>query len=239
MAPNRNKASDGTIGDAAHQAQGSSSDHNPDYRGIVHAVDLTDDPGGGFDARQVAHTIAGRMAFGAESRIKYLVSNDPNTGKDIIFQDTAKHWQINGSGSEHASHLHISIKSGYDVENSTDALFNFGPTPEQIAAYFRLLEEQDVEHGMAVDIILNPAKPTQGYMLDRWGGVHPLGGAVAVQPNGSWPGLDIARKIVISNWARGKGYVMDLNGGIHPFGGAPNMVGPYWPSGKKVSFMEL
>lgn len=37
--PHRLHASDGWIGDDAHQAR--QSDHNPDARGIVHAVDLT------------------------------------------------------------------------------------------------------------------------------------------------------------------------------------------------------
>lgn len=37
--PHRTFTSDGWIGDAAHQAR--QSDHNPDGRGIVHALDIT------------------------------------------------------------------------------------------------------------------------------------------------------------------------------------------------------
>lgn len=47
-APGRSTRSDGTIGDAAHQARGDDSDHNPwlihGGRGIVRAADLTNDP---------------------------------------------------------------------------------------------------------------------------------------------------------------------------------------------------
>ena len=101
-------------------------------------------------------------------------------------------------------------------------------------------EDTDVEHGMAVDVILNPFNPTSGYTLDRWGGVHHFGTAVAVQVSSYWPGQDVARKIVVSDWTRPAGYVLDLNGAMHPFGGAPQMIGtPYWRGGKIVPVHEL
>lgn len=37
--PDRQRSSDGWIGDRSHQ--GRASDHNPDSRGLVHAVDIT------------------------------------------------------------------------------------------------------------------------------------------------------------------------------------------------------
>jgi hypothetical protein len=49
IAPNRSKASDGTIGDAAHASR--ASDHNPWVRegdaGVVTAIDITHDPDDG------------------------------------------------------------------------------------------------------------------------------------------------------------------------------------------------
>jgi hypothetical protein len=102
-------------------------------------------------------------------------------------------------------------------------------------------EEDDVEHGMAVDVILNPLDPTSGYTLDRWGGVHKFGtSAPATRITGYWPGQDVARRIVVTDWNAGKGYVMDLDGALHPFGGAPLVAGtPYWRGGKIVPFVEL
>lgn len=101
--------------------------------------------------------------------------------------------------------------------------------------------EDDVEHGMAVDVVLNPFDPSSGYTLDRWGGVHEFGiHAPATRITGFWPGQDVARRIMVSDWATGKGYVMDLDGGMHPFGGAPRVKGaPYWRGGKVVPFFEL
>ncbi len=55
-APKRSKASDGSIGDAAHATR--SSDHNPWVRwlgtGIVTARDFTHDPAGGLDCNKLA-----------------------------------------------------------------------------------------------------------------------------------------------------------------------------------------
>ena len=100
-------------------------------------------------------------------------------------------------------------------------------------------EEDDVEHGMAVDVTINPRIPTQGYVLDRWGGVHPYGGAPAVSGGPYWQGQDVARKVIIVDWATGAGYLMDLNGGIHPFNGAPVASGgPYWEGGRVVPIAE-
>jgi hypothetical protein len=104
----------------------------------------------------------------------------------------------------------------------------------------QVVEEDDVEHGMAVDVILNPTDPTSGYTLDRWGGIHHFGSAVPAQGSGFWPGQDVARRILVTDWVRGRGYVMDLDGGMHPFGGAPRVSGtPYWRGGKVVPFTEV
>jgi hypothetical protein len=71
--PNRNKASDGTIGDAAHAT--SDSDHNPWVKdggmGVVTALDITHDPAHGCDCNKItAALIASR-----DPRIKYLIWN--------------------------------------------------------------------------------------------------------------------------------------------------------------------
>jgi len=123
---------------------------------------------------------------------------------------------------------------------------NAGPTPEQVAAYLALLEELDVEHGMAVDVILNPADPTSGYTLDRWGGIHQFGKARGAKGTGWWPQQDVARRIVVTDWVKALGYVMDLDGGMHPFGPAdksaalpPALPTAYWPGGKIVAMSEL
>jgi len=126
VAPGRSHASDGTIGDAAHSA--SVSDHNPDARGVVHAVDITNDPAHGFDAWHWAQVIAARIAAGVEHRVKYLVSND-GKGADVIFNPSVSmSWRQNGSyKTEHRNHLHVSIKYTDAAENDTSPFFSAGP----------------------------------------------------------------------------------------------------------------
>jgi hypothetical protein len=53
LAPNRDKDSDGWIGDTSHQAR--KSEHNPDANGVVRALDITNDPAPG--ARRAAPAV--------------------------------------------------------------------------------------------------------------------------------------------------------------------------------------
>lgn len=127
VAPGRSHASDGTIGDPAHAA--SKSDHNPDFRGIVHACDVTNDPGHGMDTWHWAQVIAGRMMLGQETRVEYLVSFDGNV--DVIFHPSVSlAWRQNGSAKqEHRSHLHVSIKYSEAAENDVRPFFVTAITP--------------------------------------------------------------------------------------------------------------
>jgi hypothetical protein len=77
-----------------------------------------------------------------------------------------------------------------------------------------------------------------GYVLDGYGGLHPIalpGGVPPPAATGpSWPGWDIARGVALASTRTG-GYVLDGYGGIHPFAVAgnappPNATGgPAWP----------
>jgi hypothetical protein len=132
VAPGRSTASDGTVGDLTHQAQGAQSDHNPDARGVVHAVDITNDPAHGMDTWFWAQIIADRIKSGAETRVRYLVSNDGH--KDVIFNPSVSMvWRQNGSApkQDHTNHLHTSILSTVAAENDVRPYFvrPGGPVP--------------------------------------------------------------------------------------------------------------
>lgn len=85
IAPNRDKSSDGSVGDLAHQ--NSQSDHNPDETGNVpirdadkvnevHAIDVDVDlrvPG--LSMENVVQFLLTRCRSGAEKRLRYIIYN--------------------------------------------------------------------------------------------------------------------------------------------------------------------
>lgn len=93
--PSRNKASDGTIGDAAHAA--SKSEHNPNAAGVVTAFDITHDPANGVDGGALA------AALTTDPRTWYVIWNSR------IWQAESG-WQAYVGADPHTSHVHISTK---------------------------------------------------------------------------------------------------------------------------------
>lgn len=118
--PNRNRASDGTIGDASHSSR--TSDHNPDSRGIVHAADLTHDPAHGCDAHAEADRIRLRARNGQEPRLKYVISN-----RRIASPIDNWAWRSYSGSNPHTQHAHFSVNSG-PVENDGSPWFE-DPAP--------------------------------------------------------------------------------------------------------------
>lgn len=105
--PDRSKATDGTIGDAAHASR--SSDHNPWIKdgafGVVSGCDITHDPNGGFDAGRFAEL----MLSSRDPRIKYVIWNRQiAAGSD---GPSAWKWRKYTGPSPHDHHCHISVKA--------------------------------------------------------------------------------------------------------------------------------
>jgi hypothetical protein len=129
--PNRSKASDGTIGDPAHQAQGSASDHNPwltlygDPTGIVTALDVTHDPAHGCDI----NALTDELAASRDARIKYLIAN----GLILSGNDGPSPWVWRAySGSDpHTNHFHLSVVADQRCDDTRPWGIAGGvPTPE-------------------------------------------------------------------------------------------------------------
>jgi len=66
------------------------------------------------------------------------------------------------------------------------------------------------------------------YVLDGWGGVHPVGSAPGLATTASWPHRDIAQSLAMFPDGSG-GYVMDGWGALHAVGAAPQIAsGALW-----------
>lgn len=119
--PNRNKAADGTIGDAAHSA--TKSEHNPDANGVVRAMDITHDPARGVDTYAMAESL--RQSH--DPRILYVISN----GRIFSSERSPWVWRTYNGSNKHNHHVHVSVvASAARYDSTNDWTFSLGgPTP--------------------------------------------------------------------------------------------------------------
>lgn len=105
--PRRDKASDGWIGDPAHQA--GTSDHNPDANGIVHAIDVDEDlRAPGATMRECVDEVVRRHRVGADNRLTYVIY-------ERVIWSASHDWRprvYTGSSNPHDKHAHFSARRG-------------------------------------------------------------------------------------------------------------------------------
>jgi hypothetical protein len=112
--PNRDKASDGTIGDAAHQA--STSDHNPNARESVNAWDMDKD---GVDVWAVID------AFQRHPSSHYWIFN-----RQIADRDDGWRRRAYSGDNPHTAHVHFSIRQTAAAEQDQRP-WGIWPVPEE------------------------------------------------------------------------------------------------------------
>jgi hypothetical protein len=125
--PKRNKASDGTIGDARHAAE--KSDHNPEVippatPAVVRAADITNDPAMHLDV--VAERIRAKAAAGQLSQVTaggYVILNGRITKPDF------SGWSKYTGADPHVSHMHVSVSRKPALFDSRSAWLVFGDQP--------------------------------------------------------------------------------------------------------------
>lgn len=134
--PGRDKASDGWIGDAAHRA--SASDHNPNSAGVVCALDIDTDLGGGDNA----HNLADRLRANRHPDLKYIISN-----RRICGAWTGWAWVTYFGSNPHTNHIHVSVGRGNDgssmppYDNTADWAIKGASAPRPSKSYEEVARE--------------------------------------------------------------------------------------------------
>lgn len=128
--PSRSKASDGSIGDTAHQAEQCDSQHNSccirlNGVWIIRARDFTHDPASGADM----HKIWVAIIASRDNRVRYMIFN-----RQIVYP-TARNgygaWvpQPYHGSDPHTNHLHLSVLDDPAKFDNTRAWAIGGATP--------------------------------------------------------------------------------------------------------------
>ncbi len=99
LSPNRDKSSDGWIGDPRHQA--TKSEHNADPSGVVRALDITHDPKNGVDTYKISES----LRLSRDPRILYVISNGRIFSSEIM----PFVWRPYRGSNPHDHHNHTSV----------------------------------------------------------------------------------------------------------------------------------
>jgi hypothetical protein len=138
--PGRDRRSDGWVGDKAHQSR--KSDHNPDSRGWVHALDIDENFGKG----KWRNGRNGRAL--ADQIVKYAASGLPGSDrvKNVVYENQvasgtykSSWWKFRGSGYGHTQHIHISFTSKAQNDGQLWPLPILGRTLRQRRAWAKQL----------------------------------------------------------------------------------------------------
>lgn len=105
--PNRDRRSDGWIGDASHSSR--VSDHNPDEDGVVHAIDVDVD---GINVRELLEAVVG------DDRAWYVIH-------DSVIRSRTYGWEPRKytGPNPHTAHVHVSIRYTRAAETDTRSWF--------------------------------------------------------------------------------------------------------------------
>ncbi len=121
--PNRDKATDGWLGDASHSSR--VSDHNPDSTGMVHAIDVDED---GWPAHEVFAWLLEECRAGREQRVWYFIYEGFIYSRTYGFAKRAyEGW------NPHLGHFHVSFRYDNVLEADTSPwLDGYGPRPPYV-----------------------------------------------------------------------------------------------------------
>jgi hypothetical protein len=139
--PERDKKSDGSIGDSKHQQR--QSDHNPDKNGIVHAIDIDEDFNGSKNDNK---WFSDQLLAYARKRIKGY-----NRLKNIVYEDRVasgtysnQFWVWRDGHYGHEIHMHVSFTTNADNDATpfdVPILFSKGKQWDGVVPFYDNVEK--------------------------------------------------------------------------------------------------
>ena len=110
--PDRDRRSDGWIGDSSHQTRGSRSDHNPTREGWVFAIDIDADlRHKGATPYQLADQL--RLLARRDKRLKYIIFAGRIASRKTIWR-----WIKYRGIDPHYTHIHVSFTKKGKLDGS-------------------------------------------------------------------------------------------------------------------------
>jgi hypothetical protein len=106
--PDRNRSSDGWIGDARHSTR--KSDHNPDADGWVRALDITANLG---SYPNEMHSLVEEMRKFGRKRLEYIIYDGKIASRKSLWR-----WRKYKGINPHTKHAHFSFRKSADLDNS-------------------------------------------------------------------------------------------------------------------------
>jgi len=122
--PDRDKSSDGWIGDTSHAAR--KSDHNPDWDagGVVRAYDLDEDlDGNGLDHGAELMFVAEHLRVTRDPRVKYVIYEGRMFASYDSVNGPAWKWRPYAGANAHRKHVHVSVLPTRTGETDTRPWF--------------------------------------------------------------------------------------------------------------------
>lgn len=219
VAPNRSKASDGTIGDDAHQD--TASDHNPNDYDVVCGFDATHDPANGADMHLISQAIVQKRP----RALKYVIWN-----RQIWSVARAPEgWRAYSGPNPHTKHMHVSAGVGPDGHSTGpyDDESPWGLAPLGTAGGDDVIGLKRGDKGEAVKG-LQATLGYAGYSPGEVDGVYGAGTSAAVLKMRRAEGSTVADGDNFTGWA----YAQLMTAlAKHYSSSAPGPAGPTGPPG--------
>lgn len=128
--PNRDRASDGSIGNAEHSSR--KSDHNPNGAGVVCAIDIDED----LSPNNTVQGIVASIQASRDPRVKYIIYE----GRITVKGDITK-WKPYSGVNPHKHHAHISVqplvqlydnKADWNIGGNGQVILDSSPTARDL-----------------------------------------------------------------------------------------------------------